>query len=519
MWATGFLTAFVLYYKDMSDEPVSSVRLFSYAEDQPNEELGSLIPRSLAIDEIAIQETREGFTFVTVRRVAVATIMPVVGVALLLFVGFSGFDIMTAESNVAAPIVTVYDPNSDSRTTLSYGPQSALANAGFFDETRNAFIEEELSFLEIDLESDIVRFFDKGVLVFSSVIIAAGEPGSWWDSPSGIYKVEDKDEKKFSQYTQTYFPWSITFEGNYAVHAWPVYPNGKSAPEDFAGGGVRLEAADAEKLYELMELGQPVLVREATRQNGDSFVYEPTAPNVTAKHYLVADIENGSILASSDLHEVVPIASLTKLMTAVVAAEKMNLDDRVRVGNPTFVQSLIPRLAERSSVSMYSLMQLLLLESSNEASEVIAGQYGRDDFIKEMNDKARIVGMFDTAFADPSGLSAENVSSLGDLFQLTRYIRTHRDFIFEISATGEAVGVAGGGEFSNISNFNEVQNLNNFVGGKIGETLAAGKTSVSLHEIEVQGSARTVVIILLGSEARNDDVTSLVGFVESRFGR
>lgn len=503
----------------MSDDPVPSVRLFSYDDDQPNEEIGALIPRSIAINKVVIEPINDRMSLVSVQRVFTATLMPVIGVAMLALVVFSGYSLVNSEENLASPIVTVFDQYSASRTTLAYGPQSSLAQAGFFSETRDAFIEEGLDFLEIDLDSKNARYFEKGVLVVSAEILAEGETGSWWDTPSGIYKVQDKEERKFSQYTQTYFPWSITFEGNYAVHGWPIYPSGERAPDDFVGGGVRLEDESAKNMYDLIKVGVPVLVRESMQTSGDSFVYEPTAPNVTAPHYLVADIENGSILASSDLHEAVPIASLTKLMTAVVAAEKMSLDRRVRVSAPTFVQSLIPRLAERSSVSMYSLMQLLLVESSNEASEVIAGEYGREDFIKEMNDKARIVGMFDTTYADPSGLSAKNVSSLGDLFQLTRYIKTHRDFIFEITATGEAVGVAGGGEFYNLSNFNEVKNLNNFIGGKIGETHAAGMTSVSLHQIKVQGSLRTVVIILLGSTARNDDVTSLVSFVESRFGQ
>lgn len=503
----------------MSEDSVSSVRLFSYEDDQPNEEIGALIPRSIAINQVSIEPVNDRVSLVRVQRVFTATIMPMVAVAMLALVVFSGYSLVNPQDNLAAPIVTIFDQNTDSRTTLGYGPQKAMSQASFFTETRDAFIEENLEFLEIDLQAKTARYFVDGVLVLSTEILAEGEPGSWWDTPSGIYQVEAKDEQKFSTYTQTQFPWSITFEGNYAMHGWPVYPNGQRAPDDFLGGGVRIADEDAEAFYEVVTVGVPVLVRESIETDGDAFVYEPIAPNVTAPHYLVADIENGTILASSALHEPVPIASVTKLMTAVITAEKMNLDQRVRVSAPTFVQSLIPRLADRSSVSMYSLMQLLLVESSNEAAEVIAGEYGREAFITEMNDKARIIGMFDTTFVDPSGLSAGNISSLGDLFQLTRYIRSQRNFIFEITSTGEAVGVAGGGEFDNLSNFNVVQNLNNFVGGKIGETSAAGMTSVTLHEIEVQGSVRTVVIILLNSSARNDDVTSLVSFVESRFGQ
>lgn len=497
----------------MPEDSDQSVRLFSYHKDQPNELLGSLIPRS-------VQRTRQPKTrvFVATKRIFVLTIVPIIGVAAFALVVVSSYGIISSSNLASAPNVTVFDPATSSRVPFSYGPQIALSKASFFNETRDAFIDESVTFIEVDLDSHTVRYFKNGVLMFGAEILSEGQNGSWWDAPSGLYQVENKEERQFSTYTQAYFPNSITFEGNYIIHGWPEYPDGSTVPENFTGGGIRLNVADAEELFELAEKEIPVLVHKEP-STPDTFVYEPVAPEVGAEHYLVADLENGTILAASDLHESVPIASLTKLMTAVVAAEKMSLDRRVRATSPTFVESLIPRLTERSTVSMYSLLQILLVESSNEASEVIAGEYGREEFIAEMNTKARQIGMYESTFADPSGLSADNISSLGDLFQLTRHIHNHRNFIFQITATGEAEGVQGGGEFEGLTNFNEVKEVDNFVGGKVGETLAAGQTSVSLHEVMVQGSERTVVVILLGSEGRNDDVRALLSFVESRFSR
>jgi D-alanyl-D-alanine endopeptidase (penicillin-binding protein 7) len=204
-------------------------------------------------------------------------------------------------------------------------------------------------------------------------------------------------------------------------------------------------------------------------------------------------------------------------MTAVVSAEKINLDARVRVASPTFVTSLIPRLRESSTVSMYSLLQLLLVESSNEAAETIAGELGRQEFIDSMNTKARQLGMLNTNFADPSGLSASNTSTVEDLYKLTKYINDDRSFIFNLTADRATDNVYVGGEFSDLTNFNEVEDMDNFIGGKVGETLAAGQTSVSLHAINVAGKEREVAIIILGSESRNEDVEKLISHVESQF--
>jgi len=258
-------------------------------------------------------------------------------------------------------------------------------------------------------------------------------------------------------------------------------------------------------------------VHAVVEKTRDTFVYEPQVPELDTPHYFIADMDNGTILAASDLNQPAPIASLAKLMTAVVAAEKINLDGRVRVTSPTFVTSLIPRLSERSSVSMYSLLQLLLVESSNEAAETIAGEIGREEFIEAMNAKARQLGMTRTNFADPSGLSSENISTVGDLYRLTKYISKNRSFIFEITANKELASANVGGEFDGLVNFNEVKDMDNFVGGKVGETLAAGQTSITLHTLKFQGAERTLVVILLGSDSRTEDVKTLISFVKNRF--
>jgi D-alanyl-D-alanine carboxypeptidase len=290
-------------------------------------------------------------------------------------------------------------------------------------------------------------------------------------------------------------------------------------PADFVGGGIRLTDEAAQALYKEIQLEVPVLVHNTDQKKRDTFIYEPKVLDIHAPHYFIADIDNGTVLAATDLDAPAPIASLTKLMTAVVASENIDLNNRVQVTSPTFVTTLIPRLAERSSVSMYSLLQLLLVESSNEAAETIAGEIGRDKFIEAMNAKARQLGMMQTTFADPSGLSADNVSSLGDLYRLSKYIHDNRSFIFEITASKKVPSAYIGGEFDGLINFNEVKDLDSFVGGKVGETLAAGQTSISLHQLKLQGEDRTVVVILLGSTGRTEDVTALVSYVEDKFSR
>ncbi len=473
---------------------------------------GSLIPRgSTYPTHTFTPQNAKGGMSLGVRVVGVAVVLFMLGV-----VGVTGYAV-TSQANLASVLtVTIVDPHTDVTAELSYGPQPALSATGFFVETRNAFIEEQLTFIEIDIDEQQLRFFKDGVLVQHAAVVSVGASDSWWSTPSGLYQIEQKNEQFFSSVGQVYLPWQLSFQGNFMIHGQPT--NGVAQPVSSNGvvGGVRLDDEDAARLFAQAVVGTPVLVH-ATAGNDDRFVYRPQVEGITAQQYFAADIGNGAVLAGTDPDDPAPVASLTKLMTAVVAAEHIDLDGRVQVASPTFVTSLIPRLAERSSVSMYSLLQLLLVESSNEAAETIAGEFGRDAFIAEMNAKARQLGMMQTHFADPSGLSADNVSTLGDLYRLTKYIYDNRGFIFEITATAGLSSAQSGGEFDGLINFNEVKDMDNFVGGKVGETIAAGKTSISLHRIIVQGEERTIAVILLNADERTGDITALISYVTQQY--
>lgn len=500
----------------MEDETPRRFYAVRLEDENPVPGNGSLIPylkpRSVAEAQRKTASLRRIDTY------AVLFLLPLAAFVFVLSAGYMGVQSLASLGSApAVPEVRLPAGTNDSGSVLNYGVQVALSQPNFFAETREAFVEAATTFIEADLTAMQLRFFEKGVLTESVEILAKGIEGTWWQTPAGLYAVEFKKESHFSTVGQVYQPWSLSFQGNFFIHGWPEYADGSKVNEEFAGGGIRLADDDAERLFKLVAVGTPVLVH-AEDAEAEDFVYEPKIPDLKTPHYLIADVKSSTVLASSDLEAVAPIASVAKLMTALVAAEHINLDSSVYVHEPTFVQSLIPRLGDRSKVSMYSLLQLLLVESSNEAAEVIAAELGREEFIALMNQKARSLGMVSTNFADASGLSAENTSSLSDLFRLAQYIYTNRSFILELTANQNTASSYTGGEFGELVNFNKVETLDNFIGGKVGETIAAGQTSVTLHTITVKGEKRVVAIIILGSENRNDDVRDLLKYAEEKFG-
>ncbi len=495
----------------MRDE-TSTRRFYAvrHEEDIPTPGNGMLIPRRKKTASKGKKALQKIDTY------AAALLIPLSVMVFIFSAGMFGLESVASVASAPKVPVSVSTGEATVLKPLNYGVQIALAQPTFFKETREAFVEAEADFIEVDLTQMQLRYFEAGVLRESMEILAKGERGTWWETPAGLYQVENKKEHYFSNLGQMYQPWTIMFQGNFFIHGWPEYADGTLVDEDVVIGGIRLETEDAERLYKIVGNDVPVLVHETSFEE-DQFVYEPKIPELKTPHYLIADVESSTVLASSDLTTVAPIASVSKLMTALVAAEYINLDSYVFVNEPTFVQSLVPRLGDRSRVSMYSLLQLLLVESSNEAAEVIAAQLGHDEFVAKMNEKALALGMVDSHFADPSGLSAENTSSLSDLLRLAQYIYTNRSFILELTANQNIKTNYVGGEFGELLNFNKVEDLENFIGGKVGETIAAGQTSLTLHTIKVKGTTRVVAIIILGSENRNDDVRELLRYAEERF--
>ncbi len=504
-----------------AEDSRKQIRLASHHDDVPMQISGVLIPASYTdyakrhanpVADVAVLPA-EGFVL---SRIYILIPM----VALLLITTFGSVISWSTDGKdaVAAPVVYVANEKLPEPTPLHYGIQPMLSHPNFFFETKASFIEDKLTFIEADLTGMRIIYYEEGIEVYAAPILSKGKEGSWWETPAGLYEIELKEENHFSSFGNVYQPWSMVFQGNFFIHGWPQYSDGTPVPEGYSGGCVRLSDEDAEALYSFVSKGVPVLVHEKDFEN-DNFVYEQKIPELTAPHYLLADIKSNSVLASSDLDEVVPIASITKLMTALVAAEYINLDKDVYVSQEKYVTTLIPRLQGRYQASMYSLLQLLLVESSNEAAEVIATQVGRERFIQLMNEKAMSLGLENSTFTDPSGLDDGNVSTVSDLLRLIQYIHYNRSFILELTFDQDLPTAYKSGEFGELENFNLIEDVDSFIGGKVGETLAAGQTSVSLHKLDINGEERLLALIILGSESRTDDVNKLLDYITEQFVR
>ena len=146
-------------------------------------------------------------------------------------------------------------------------------------------------------------------------------------------------------------------------------------------------------------------------------------PDVRAGSYMVLDEHGAQVLAASHEDKPAPIASITKLMTAIVVLEAaQSLDESMTIG-PEEVRGTrgsASRLASGTTLTRGELLRLALMSSENRAASSLCNQYpgGKRACVAAMNAKAQALGMRTTRFVEPTGLSPQNVASPRDLAKL-----------------------------------------------------------------------------------------------------
>lgn len=151
---------------------------------------------------------------------------------------------------------------------------------------------------------------------------------------------------------------------------------------------------------------------------------------------LVVDQDTGETLFDKNAQAVLPIASITKLMTALVTVEaKLPGDEMIEITEAEIdtEKNTRSRLAVGTRLSRTEMLQLALMASENRASHALGRTYpgGLAAFVAAMNAKARALGMNGTTYNDPTGLSSQNQSNARDLVKLMRAAYEHpviRDF-------------------------------------------------------------------------------------------
>lgn len=236
-----------------------------------------------------------------------------------------------------------------------------------------------------------------------------------------------------------------------------------------------------------------------------------SAPAIKAKAGVVYDVKSGRYLFSKNIQEKLPIASLTKILSGIVVAEKLNFKDIIIVSKEAVKvdgerQDLY--LGERLTVE--DLLKMMLIKSSNDAAyalQIYAGQT-HIDFIKEMNEMAQEIGMLDSHFKDPAGLNDEAFSNADDVIKLSKKLLGYPSLVSIMSEAVLDIKSVDG-------RLHHVESTNKLIGEISGILISkTGYTDDALGcmvlIVQVSGDNDKIISIVLGSSERFADIKKLV---------
>ncbi len=238
-------------------------------------------------------------------------------------------------------------------------------------------------------------------------------------------------------------------------------------------------------------------------------------PKVSAEAYVIGDLDTGEVIAQKNQDKKMPIASVSKLMTALVTTELSQIDPTDSTAEvskkalATYGENGGFHVGEK--ISLTDLIYPLLLESSNDAAEILAEHFERSTFIAKMNQEAQILEMSNTSYEDPSGLSVNNQSTAADLFKLAGYLNKDKKDLVSLTTLRSYSN-----KKHNWPSTNQFLHDSGYLGGKSGFTDPAEETVVSLFNVPLtQTGTRPVGIVLLHSQDRHKDVENILKYLKS----
>jgi len=236
------------------------------------------------------------------------------------------------------------------------------------------------------------------------------------------------------------------------------------------------------------------------RRSAEKAVHAGQKLSLRSSAALVQDAETGEILYGKNASTVAPIASITKLMTAMVVLDAgLDLNQVITISGEDMdaLRGTHSRLKPGASLSRDELLRLALMASENRAAAALARTYpgSIEAFRNAMNHKAQMLGMNSAYFDDATGLSSANVASAEDLVKMVRAAHRYELIRNYTTATGHEVLVAGRPLSYHNTNRLVANDTWNIGLSKTGFTNDAGRCLV----LQAKLAQRQVIIVLLDS--------------------
>lgn len=241
---------------------------------------------------------------------------------------------------------------------------------------------------------------------------------------------------------------------------------------------------------------------------------------LTSRSVIAYDLTTDTLLYGKNINQKLPLASLTKIMTAVVVLENMELNEEVVISKSAAeIGENAMGLTAGEKLSVSELLYGLILHSGNDAAEALAqgSQFQRNGFVHLMNKKAESLGLSNTRFTNPSGLEGDGqqYSTAKDLLILTRLALQNEEFIKISSTVTHEVPQTADHKYFLLSNqTNLLTTYPGVKGVKTGFTDEAGMCLVTYLDYK----GHKIIAVLLNSEDRRQEMKDLLDYSLERLG-
>ncbi len=257
----------------------------------------------------------------------------------------------------------------------------------------------------------------------------------------------------------------------------------------------------------VFEAGVPEVIIQAPAQEIE------ISTEISAESMLIFDIENNTELASNNPDQMRAMASLTKLMTALIILENHSLDEVVLINNNyAETEGSKAWFFKNEEITVENLLKALLIHSANDSALILAvyDAGSVDKFVQKMNIRAKNLGLKNTQFKNPHGLDAVgHYSSAHDLAFLSSFLLREKNSFFRrvVNTSQETIYSTDKSIIHKLDTTNDLllENLSVY-GVKTGTTDNAGQCLISL----IKRRQKEYLIIVLGSEDRYLDTKLLI---------
>lgn len=238
--------------------------------------------------------------------------------------------------------------------------------------------------------------------------------------------------------------------------------------------------------------------------------------SVNATSLLALDLKTKRIIVERNSQEKRSIASITKLLTALVALDYYSINEYLTVTVPPKIVDRNLGVGVGDRIQVRELLEAMLVYSSNDSAEILANECscgGYKGFVGEMNEKAKVLGMNSSLFSNPSGyFDTGNFSTAYDLSRLASAFINSKAFSFVSLKQVDIVFMDNGNTVTKrLESTNELLGIRTDIKGlKTGYTFASGPSFVSMAQI----SGREYITVILNSEDRFGETSELISIIQ-----